>query len=295
MAEKTPRTIFVAYPYRFSHADYRGAFKAVEEEFENVRFVYADEQITNKHILDKIRLLMSAASLSLFDITTWNANVSLELGIAIGSGLDYYILFNPTIEAESVPADLGGIDRIQYSDYAELREGTRKLMRQQFGSPEPEVETPPAARLVSQIEAIRAAVPALVEAEPGLQIGGIASSLDIPLDVAQLVVAPLLAEGELVTRGVSRGTRFYTPGNAPAEEATIESNLLLSRIRPNPNLRPLSPGEIETLLAITRAGQEPWSEEQREQLAEETLRRSIDNWSSGPVGDEEEGKGGQRG
>jgi hypothetical protein len=126
-----PATIFVAYPYGISKADYRGAYTKAAKGFD-VEFVYADEEITNKHILDKIDGIMRRAEFSLFDITQWNANVTLELGLAIGRDLNYYILFNPT-ERPDAPADLGGIDRIQYHDYTELREGLRKLLRQKFG------------------------------------------------------------------------------------------------------------------------------------------------------------------
>ncbi len=99
----------------------------------DVEFVYADEEITNKHILDKIDGIMRRAEFGLFDITRWNPNVTLELGLAIGRDLDYYILFNPTERADA-PSDLGGIDRIQYHDYTELRQGLRKLLRQKFGT-----------------------------------------------------------------------------------------------------------------------------------------------------------------
>jgi hypothetical protein len=40
--------------------------------------------------------MMTDAAFSLFDTTLWNANVALELGIAYGRGLDYYIRFDPT-------------------------------------------------------------------------------------------------------------------------------------------------------------------------------------------------------
>jgi hypothetical protein len=180
--------------------------------------VYADEEITNKHILEKIKGMMNQAAFSLFDITRWNANVSLELGMAIGEGLDYYILFNPDAQGEAVPADLGGIDRIQYTSFAELTVGVGKLMRQQFGSPEPEVErTPPGNRVVEQIDALRQELPEVVKNDPGLQIGGTASALGIPVDFAQLVVKPLVGD-QLVTRGERRGTRYYLPEDAPPEE-----------------------------------------------------------------------------
>jgi hypothetical protein len=218
-------SIFVAYPYSFSSADYRGTFASVEDDFPHVKFLYADEEITNKHILDKIAGMMDDAAFSLFDITTWNPNVALELGIAVGRGLDYYILFSPTVEGEAVPSDLGGIDRIQYGDFAELKDGLAKLMRQQFGSPEPEAEAEkPGAQIAEQLEGLREQVPEVVRDEPGLQIGGVASALGVPVEFAQIVVRPLIGE-TLVTRGERRGTRYYVSGDAPPEEGPTADEL----------------------------------------------------------------------
>ena len=47
------RRIFVAYPYDFPKADYRRPFIDLANAFD-VEFQFADEKITNQHILDKI-------------------------------------------------------------------------------------------------------------------------------------------------------------------------------------------------------------------------------------------------
>jgi hypothetical protein len=128
--------IFVAYPYAFHKDEYRRPFEAVESSF-GVEFHYADQRITNKHILDKITAMIAESHFSLFDITRWNANVTLELGVAIGRGSDFYLLFNPD-DAQNprpgdVPADLGGLDRIQYRTYEELERLLHQLLSQEFG------------------------------------------------------------------------------------------------------------------------------------------------------------------
>jgi hypothetical protein len=210
------RLIFVGYPYRLPKDDYRGVFAEVAEEY-GVTFIFADEELTNKHILEKISTMMAGAAFSLFDITYWNPNVALELGIAYGRGLDYYILFDPTKEERDVLSDLRGIDRIQYTSYTQLKEELAKLMRNQFGAPEQEQQAPEAGSLVGQMDALRERVPELLRQEPGLQIGGIASSLGIPIDIAQPIVRPLVGP-TLETRGVRRGTRYYLVGEAPPEE-----------------------------------------------------------------------------
>lgn len=205
--------VFVAYPYSFSRADYRRVYREVGKAY-GVEFTYADQKITNKQILQKIEAMIHEAQFSVFDVTTWNPNVALELGIAIGAELDYYIAFNPAIEQGEVPADLGGIDRIQYTDYASLGEGVSNLMTQQFGPPLKERTAKAqerAAAVTEHLDAISTEIPDLVARQPGLAIGGIASSMGVPIDLAKTLVRPLVEDGRLRTEGVKRGTKYFPP------------------------------------------------------------------------------------
>jgi hypothetical protein len=70
---------------------------------------------------------------------------------------------------------------------------------------------------MEQIHALRSRVPAILEADPGQPIGGIASSLGVPIELAQTVIRPLVG-AELETRGVRRGMKYYVTGQAPPEE-----------------------------------------------------------------------------
>jgi hypothetical protein len=106
-----------------------------------------------------------------------------------------------------VPADLGGLDRIQCRSYVELEEGLTKLLAQEFGVRRDEPADP--------VSDFRGMVPGLVRTKPGLKIGEIATELRIPVEVAQVVVYPLVTSGELETTGVKRGTRYYVRGAAP--------------------------------------------------------------------------------
>jgi hypothetical protein len=201
------RIIFVAYPYSFPEADYRPPFKDLAKAFD-VEFQFANEQITSKHILDKVTKMIADARFSLFDITTWNPNVALELGIAMGRGKDYYLLFNPTYSGPDVPADLGGLDRIQYTSYAELREGLTNLLAQEFGVRSEDRRADPVADL-------RERVLQILQEGPGLRIGDIANQLEVPINMAQVIVGPLVASGALETAGAKRGTRYYLRGQTP--------------------------------------------------------------------------------
>jgi hypothetical protein len=219
--EVNNRTVFVAYPYDLPQDDYRGVFVEVSDEY-GVTFVFADEELTNKHILEKIAAMMEKVAFSLFDITLWNPNVALELGVAYGRGLDYYILFDPTKGNADVLSDVRGIDRIQYRSLTELKTHLSELMRDQFGPPETE-QKEEAQSLVAQIEAIRERVPETVRAQPGMPIGGIASALGVPVEIAQPIVRPMVGT-DLETRGVRRGTRYYISGEAPPEEELTEGD-----------------------------------------------------------------------
>ena len=132
----------------------------------------------------------------------------------MGADLDYYILFNPTLGQANVPADVGGIDRLQYSDYAELEQEVSRLMRQQFGAPlkERDAETKERGSIVTEhLDAIADEIPQMVRRDPGLAIGAIASTMSLPVEVAKSLVRPLVESGRLRTEGAKRGTKYYPP------------------------------------------------------------------------------------
>ena len=93
--ENLTKQIFVAYAYTlYDQRDYRKVYSALEKAF-GVKFIFADEKITNMHILQKIISYIRGSDFSLFDISAWNPNVTLELGIALATSDDWYICFNP--------------------------------------------------------------------------------------------------------------------------------------------------------------------------------------------------------
>jgi hypothetical protein len=223
-SRKSENTVFVAFPYEFSKADYRESFASIGEEF-GVTFLFADEKITNKQILDKIRGMIEEATFSIFDITTWNPNVALELGIAVGLDEDYYILFNPEHGSQSdVPSDLGGIDRLQYKDFSSLKDELRRLMEQQFGRPDDEDSEKGSTgeSFNEYTDQLRSKIPEIVSANPGIQIGGIAFQLGIPIEFTQSICRPLLDRDELETRGQRRGTRYFLKGTGPPRDAATD-------------------------------------------------------------------------
>jgi hypothetical protein len=205
--------IFVAYPYSFPQEDYRRPFSELEESF-GVKFVYADEEITSKHILDKITGMIRDSRFCLFDISTWNPNVTLELGIAIGHRQDYYLLWNPETKQDQPPSDLGGHDRIQYTSYGKLADGLTKLLLQEFGVPKEGRD------MATELEALRERVPDIVAKETGPRIADIADRLGVPTEMAQLIVRPLVGE-VLETTGAKKGTRYWLAGQGPPQKSAV--------------------------------------------------------------------------
>lgn len=196
------RRVFVAYPYALPAADYRRPYSAVGKAF-NVNFVFADEKISDLHILEKIKGYIIDSAFGIYDITGWNPNVALELGLALGLPKRAFIAFDPSkTELDEVPSDLRGMDRLQYGSYAELEERVEQLISQEFPLP----RTHDAE---NQVDELRRTLLELASPEDGLKIGDIATALGVSIDLAKVVVRPLVASEQLRIEGVKRGARYY--------------------------------------------------------------------------------------
>lgn len=195
------RQIFVAYAYNiYPQADYRKIFSALEKTY-GVKFIFADEKITNMHILQKIISYIDASDFSLFDISGWNPNVTLELGLAYRSE-NWYIAFNPDkTPADDVPSDIKGIDRIQYKSFTELEERLSLLLEQRYPK---QVQQP----LESFLDEQREKVVSVLKENPGLKMNQIAEILGIEVQTAQVLVSKMLGP-TLRVEGQRRGARYY--------------------------------------------------------------------------------------
>lgn len=162
--------------------------------------------------------MIREARFCLFDISMWNPNVTLELGIAIGHRQDYYLLFNPEVGQDQPPSDLGGHDRIQYTSYGKLADGLTKLLLQEFGVPKEGRD------MAAELEALRDRVPGIVSREDGPRIGDFADRLGVPTEMASLIVRPLVGES-LETTGARKGTRYWLCGQAPARRTATQASL----------------------------------------------------------------------
>lgn len=197
----TSRQVFVAYPYSIPKADYRRTFETVAKAF-NVTFVFADEKISNLHILDKIRDYILESAFGIYDISGWNPNVALELGLAFGLNRQAYIAFDPSkTSSDEVPSDLRGMDRLQYTSFSDLEARIEGLIAQKLPLP----RTHDAE---NQLEILRGEVLGLLAGGEGLKIGDIAKTLGISSDLAKVVVRPLIGTS-LQMMGATRAAKYY--------------------------------------------------------------------------------------
>lgn len=200
---RNSRQVFVAYPYTlYPTADYRKPFTELSKAFD-VTIVFADEKITTLHILQKIADYIRSSRFGIYDISGWNANVTLELGLAYGLNEKAYILANPEKHAAGeVPADLRGLDRLQYRSFAELQTSVEKILSQEYPiQPTHDVE--------GQLTNLRDQALRVVNESEGLKIDDIASLLGVSTNVAKVIVHPLVGK-VLRTKGTRRGTRYYS-------------------------------------------------------------------------------------
>lgn len=110
--------IFVGCPYggKFKFKSFKASLERLP-----FKFFYADTKISTKQLLGILQSYISAADFCLFDVSTWNPNVALEVGLAEAAGAEYYILLHRKLSA-GVPADIQGIQRIEYTNYHDFDE-----------------------------------------------------------------------------------------------------------------------------------------------------------------------------
>jgi hypothetical protein len=203
MIAKQSKQVFVAYAYGlYDKRDYRKVFSNLERAF-GVRFIFADEKITNMHILQKILSYIRSSDFSVFDISSWNPNVTLELGIALALSEDWYICFNPKeTDLKEVPSDIRGIDRIQYNSFADLEDKLTALLDQRY---------PRSTRVGvdDYLAKLDDDITALLKREPGLGVVEISEVLGVNKRMAQVAVRQMLDAKALRSEGKTKGVKYF--------------------------------------------------------------------------------------
>ena len=137
-------------------------------------------------------------------MTGWNANVTLEYGVAIGLGARAFIAFNPErTDVADVPSDVRGYDRLQYADLDELSSAVEDLIVQELGTGTPGVDL---------LEADRRELMLVIKESPDQTLRQLTELTGKRKDYVQLLLRR--SSAELTTRGATRGTR-YSAINGP--------------------------------------------------------------------------------
>lgn len=109
--------VFVGHPFagRFPVKKFRQIFRELP-----FNVIYGNTDLQTRHLLQIMKSNIARADYSILDLSNWNPNVALELGLAEGlkrrPGKEYYILLN-TRRSSEVPSDIRGIQRLEYTSY----------------------------------------------------------------------------------------------------------------------------------------------------------------------------------
>lgn len=110
-------TVFVGHPFGNHFATKK--FRKIFDELP-FKVIYGNTDVKTEHLLQIMKASISKCDFSLFDLSGWNPNVALELGLAEGlkkrALKPYYILLNSR-RSSDVPADLRGLQRLEYTRY----------------------------------------------------------------------------------------------------------------------------------------------------------------------------------
>jgi hypothetical protein len=192
------RHIFVAYPWSLyeDRTAYKRAYTKTERAL-NVKFVFAEQRVSTGTVLEKIVEMIESAALGIYDVSQWNANVTLEYGVAIGLGAKAFIAFNPDLtDLGDVPSDVRGYDRLQYRELDDLSAAVEDVIVQELGT---------GAAAVDPLEADRQDLIRLIRENPDQTVRQLAELSGHRKDYVQLLIR---RSAELTSSGATRGTRY---------------------------------------------------------------------------------------
>lgn len=196
------REIFVAYPWALyeRRASYKQAYTSMEAALK-VKFVFAEQRVSSGHVLTKIRDMIEQAAFGVYDVSGWNANVTMEYGMALGMGRKTFIAFNPAkTELGDVPSDVRGYDRLQYRDLEELTAKVESLVVQELGT----------GIAVDRLETDRRQLVSSIKTNPGRTVPGLAELTGFEKDYIQMLIRR--SGGELRSEGATRATKYFYDG-----------------------------------------------------------------------------------
>lgn len=132
--------VFFAFPFDFG-VDYRLVTQRACNDF-SLTAVFGDDVRRADALIQKLCTAIDDCRFGFYDITGFNPNVMVELGIGFCSKRTTFIMFNeqkhkntPAVKAmkSEVPADLQGHERFTYRTPEDLDRELRKTLRQALG------------------------------------------------------------------------------------------------------------------------------------------------------------------
>jgi hypothetical protein len=212
--------IFVAHDFtRPPIRNYREPFRRVAEKH-TIEFVFADEIHAADHLLEQIEEMIVQADACLFDLSSANRNVFLELGFARGRGKPHYLLFRP---ASSLLWKLGLVDGLpevptDIRGQRVLRYFTSRSLRLQLDDLVAELLT--RSDLSGQQQMLEARVDELLSRHPsGLLIGQIANEIKLSQTLVYAILKILIEHQIVETTGKGNATRYLkSTGSRQAAE-----------------------------------------------------------------------------
>jgi hypothetical protein len=200
LARADSRKIFVAYPWALyeDRVSYKRAYTSMASAL-SVEFLFAEQRVSTGTVLGKITEMIQSAAFGIYDVSQWNANVTLEYGLALGLGSKAFIAFNvDKTDPGDVPSDVRGYDRLQYRDLDQLRYAVEDLVVQELGT---------GTTTVSPLERDRQELVALIRDNPGKTLTQLVSLSTHDKDYVQLLIRR--SGSDLKTMGATRATKYY--------------------------------------------------------------------------------------
>lgn len=129
VAIKVPRRLaFVGIPFGMKTV-YTKGIQEVVESFNKMTCWRSDELRRTGDFTCKLCGMIQESKIAIFDISTHNPNVMMELGFAFALAKDVIVLKN---KKASLPVNLGAFECIEYANVVELSKGLRQFLRAYF-------------------------------------------------------------------------------------------------------------------------------------------------------------------
>jgi hypothetical protein len=141
MREVAMERVFFAVPFKTFGDDHRIVAKRACEDL-GLRAVFGDEERQPDALIQKLCTTISECQVGFYDITGFNPNVMIELGIGFSADRKVFLLINerkhresPAVRAgkELIPSDLQGHERFKYQTPEDLDRELRQTLRFAFG------------------------------------------------------------------------------------------------------------------------------------------------------------------